>query len=60
MKLIIGALTAVTLLAGVAASQPAEARCFWNGFAMECFHHPHFGYWHHRHWGGPYGYWRGY
>jgi hypothetical protein len=60
MKIILGALAAVALFAGVAASQPAEARCFWNGFAMECFHHPHYGYWHrgwgwdrpyYRHWG---------
>ena len=66
MRIILGALTAMALLVGVAASQPAEARCFWNGFAMECFHHPHFGYWRDRgwdrgwdrpHWGG---YWRGY
>ncbi len=52
MKIILGALAAVTLLVGVAASQPAEARCFWNGFAMECYHHPRFfGYepWRFRH-----------
>ena len=54
MKYILGALAAVTLLIGMTASQPAEARCFWNGFAMECFHHPHFGYWH-RGWDRPYG-----
>ena len=47
MKFILGALGAVALLVGVAASQPAEARCFWNGFAMECYHSPHFGYWRH-------------
>lgn len=46
MRMILGALTAIVLLTGVAASQPAEARCFWNGVAMECFHHPHWGYWH--------------
>jgi len=51
MRIILGALAAVALFAGVAASQPAEARCFWNGYAMECFHHPHYGYWHHRNWG---------
>ncbi len=53
MKYILGALAAVTLLIGMTASQPAEARCFWNGFAMECFHHPHFGYWN-RGWDRPY------
>lgn len=36
MKLILGALTAA-VIAGVAFVQPAEARCFWNGFAMECY-----------------------
>ena len=52
MKLILGALAAVTLLVGVAAAQPAEARCFWNGYAMECWHHPHpHWWWHHHHWG---------
>ena len=50
MKLVIGALAAVTLLVGVAASQPAEARCFWDGFAWQCFHRPHH-YWRERHWG---------
>jgi hypothetical protein len=50
MKFVVGALAAVTLLVGVAASQPAEARCFWNGFGWECWHHPHYwGGWH-RHW----------
>jgi hypothetical protein len=51
MKIILGALAAVALFAGVAASQPAEARCFWNGFAMECFHRHWGGYWHQRYWG---------
>jgi hypothetical protein len=41
MKYVLGAVAAV-LIAGAAFVQPAEARCFWNGFAMECFH------------GGPY------
>ena len=51
MKFVVGALAAVTLLVGVAASQPAEARCFWNGFAWECWHHPHhyWGGWRHHH-----------
>ena len=31
MKFILSALAAVTLLVGVAAAQPAEARSFWNG-----------------------------
>jgi hypothetical protein len=51
MKFILGALAAVSLFVGVAASQPADARCFFNGFGWECFHRPHYGYWHERHWG---------
>ncbi len=35
MRLVLGAV-AVALLAGAAFVQPAEARCFWNGFAMQC------------------------
>src|SRR5437588_12499053 len=55
MKFILSALGAVALLVGVAAAQPAEARCFWNGFALECFHQPHFGYGYmHRPWDRPY------
>lgn len=55
MKYILSALAAVTLLVGVAASQPAEARCFWNGWSWSCSH-PGWGGWHrpwgwHRHWG---------
>lgn len=54
MRLVLGALAAVTLLVGVAASQPADARCFWNGFAMQCFRpsHPHF--WWRRHFNRPF------
>lgn len=53
MKYILGALAAVTLLVGVAASQPAEARCFWNGFAWECIHHGPW-WWHRHHFHRPY------
>jgi len=63
MKFILGALGAVALLVGVAASQPAEARCFWNGFAMECYHSPHFGYMHRPYWDRPFveqRHWRGF
>ena len=42
MKFALGVLAAA-VIAGVAFVQPAEARCFWNGFAMECFHsNPYF------------------
>jgi hypothetical protein len=57
MRFILGALAAATLLVGVAAWQPAEARCFWNGYGWQCWHHSH------HYWGGwrhhyrPYGWW---
>jgi hypothetical protein len=51
MKFVLSALAAVTLLVGVAASQPAEARCFWNGFETVCVHRPHYG------WGYQHPYW---
>ena len=56
MRFILSALAAVALLVGVAATQPAEAqaRCFWDGFALQCFHRPHYGYWLHPYWGHPY------
>ena len=61
MKYILSALTAVALLVGVAASQPAEARCFWNGFGWECHHygpwawHRHHAFFHPRpYWWGGY------
>jgi|tagenome__1003787_1003787.scaffolds.fasta_scaffold19372985_1 hypothetical protein len=38
MKFIFGALAAAAI-AGVAFSQPAEARCFWNGFETVCIQH---------------------
>ena len=49
MRFVLGMLAAAAIT-GFAFVQPAEARCFWNGFAMECFHHPHFGYWHRPYW----------
>ena len=54
MKFILSALGAVALLVGVAASQPAEARCFWNGFGWECHQPYHAWGWHRHHW-RPYG-----
>ncbi len=56
MKFIVGALAAVALSVGVAASQPAEARCYWNGYAWQCWYHPHH-YRHHHHWGWDRPYW---
>ena len=49
MKFILGAIMAAAI-AGVAFVQPAEARCFTNGFEATCVHHgPMFG-WGHRPW----------
>jgi hypothetical protein len=57
MKIILGALTAVTLLVGVTASQPAMAqeRCWNNGYGWHCAHHH--GWWRHHH---PYWGWNRY
>jgi hypothetical protein len=41
MRFVLGAVAAA-LLAGAAFVQPAEARCFWNGFAMQCERSPLF------------------
>jgi len=60
--------TLAALVIGTAAfAQPAEARCWWNGYSWHCwhphawgwrYHHP---YWRHYGWGyGPHwhhGYW---
>jgi hypothetical protein len=56
MKFVLGALAAVTLLAGVASAQPADARCFRDGYGWHCWHpHP----WHHwDHWGWHHHDWR--
>ena len=57
MKFMLSALAAVTLLVRVAASQPAEARCFWNGWGMQCYHgYGHHWWWRH-HYYRPYGWW---
>jgi hypothetical protein len=54
MKYILGALAAVTLMVGVAASQPADAACYWTPYGWHCWHPHHDGYWHHRYWDRPY------
>jgi hypothetical protein len=38
MKFILGAVAAA-VIAGAAFVQPAEARCFWNGFETVCVQH---------------------
>jgi hypothetical protein len=45
MRFILGAIMAA-VIAGVAFVQPAEARCFWNGFETVCVHrsNPMWGY----------------
>jgi hypothetical protein len=52
---------AVLMFAGLFWSQPAEARCWWNGFRWHCTHYRHH-YWHARYWHRPYyyGYYRPY
>jgi hypothetical protein len=53
-RIALGAMAAMLLGSAVLAT-PAEARCFWNGYAMECWHHPHhWGYWHRPHWDDGY------
>jgi hypothetical protein len=48
MRNIVLAAIAAILLGSAAMATPAEARCFWNGFAWECYH-PHPWWWYHRH-----------
>jgi hypothetical protein len=53
MKVIFGAIAAAVLF-GAVFVQPAEARCWFNGFQTVCVHHGYGGYgygypgWHHR------------
>ncbi len=55
MKYVLSALAAITLLVGVGAAQPAEARCYCNGWSRNCWshaqerwhHHYYHHYWHH-------------
>ena len=61
MRYVLGAVAAA-LMVGAVFAQPAEARCFFNGFETVCVHHS----WHpwHRHFYGggfyrPY-WWGGY
>lgn len=58
MKILLGALAAVTLMVGVATVQPAEARCWPTPYGLHCWHPHHYwggGWrWHHH---GPWG-WR--
>jgi hypothetical protein len=43
MRFVLGMLAAA-VITGAAFIQPAEARCFWNGFDTVCVHHRHFGF----------------
>jgi len=67
MKKIVIAALAAFVLGTAALSTPAEARCWWNGYAWHCWHpHDSWRYQHrHRDWGpysqrhhqwGPYSY----
>jgi hypothetical protein len=68
-KLVLATLAALAI--GTAAfAQPADAACWWNGFAWHCwphhhawwrYHHPYwrYGYWHHPYgWHHHYAYYR--
>ena len=49
---------ALVMFAGLFWSQPAEARCWWNGYRWHCSHYRHH-YWHTRyypHYYRPYAY----
>jgi hypothetical protein len=55
MKIILGTLTGLALLAGIAAAQPAQARCWWNGYAWNCAQAHAWSYrhhWRHHHYRG--------
>ena len=54
MKTLLTALAAV-ILSSLFWSQPAEARCWWNGYRWHCSHHRHH-YWR----AGYYPYYYGY
>jgi hypothetical protein len=48
MKVMFGAIAAAMLIGAVWA-QPAEARCWFDGFRTVCVHHGYgYGGWHHR------------
>jgi hypothetical protein len=68
-KLVLATLAALAI--GTAAfARPADAACWWNGFAWHCwphhhawwrYHHPYwrYGYWHHPYgWHHHYAYYR--
>ena len=49
MKFVVAAMTAV-MLAGAVWAQPAQARCWSNGYAVQCWHHYPHPYWHRHAW----------
>jgi hypothetical protein len=72
-KLVIAAIGGLAL-GTIALSNPAEARCWWNGYDWHCSHHRNWhswNYWHRHHYSyrsyprysyyyGPYGYYYNY
>ncbi|MBV9862871.1 MAG: hypothetical protein JO267_12080 [Alphaproteobacteria bacterium] len=61
MKLLLSTVVAL-MLASAVLVQPAEARCWWNGYVMQCWHPHHYGWgWHRHSWHGDWRrhYWRG-
>ncbi|MGC1886343.1 MAG: hypothetical protein WA709_09635 [Stellaceae bacterium] len=64
MRKVVLATLAALAIGTAAFVQPADAACWWNGFAWHCWH-PHAWYWRHHHpwhaWGwGPHGWHRHY
>ena len=51
MKLVFGAAAAI-MLAMTLLATPAEARCWWNGYAWACSH-PYYPYWRRGYYYGP-------
>jgi hypothetical protein len=55
MRTFLGVL-AVAMLATGLFGNPAQARCWWNGYRTVCVHHPY--WWYHRPHGWHSSYWR--
>ena len=55
MRKFVLATLAALAIGSAAFAQPAEARCWWNGYSWHCWGGPHAWWWRHHH---PY--WRHY
>ena len=58
MKLLLSTLAAIVLV-GAFTVHPADAACWWNGWAWQCWHPPHYYHWAywHPYWGWHHPYW---